>query len=147
MQTGDIIFIRGKSFVSKAVKFFDKGEFSHVAIAIAPNEVLEASYTTKVRRTELTYEDYEVTPMNLNAEERALVLQFAEEFEGRRYDFLSILLLLVKWVFGVTLKRVNTPKRVICSELVAYLLIKLNKADESIVDYTPKELYEYLKDK
>jgi hypothetical protein len=60
LQAGDIIFIRGHSLFSNAVRFFDPGTFSHVAVAVSATHILEAQFYTRVRIAPMNYDEYEV---------------------------------------------------------------------------------------
>jgi hypothetical protein len=48
MNIGDLIFVRSNSLMSKTIKAFD-GEFSHVAVAMSNNRILESEGMTKSR--------------------------------------------------------------------------------------------------
>jgi hypothetical protein len=145
MKTGDVVFVRGTSLLSKLISWFDRGEFSHVAIVVSnEGEVLEAEYTTKVRKVPFTYKSYKVVNLHLTAEEALIVSSLVPLFEGKRYDFFHALLLWIKMVFGFSTGKFNSPKKLICTELVAYILIQLGKGGEEMLHLTPNELYDYL---
>lgn len=142
MQIGDILFVRGKSPISKVIKLVDKGEFSHVSIAVSETHILEAQYFTKSRITPIYFDDYEIIRLDLTERERIDVLKLAINLVGKWYDYIQIL--------GYVLKhRINNPNSLICSELVANLLYSLGKVSDSneLRNATPNELYYLLKER
>lgn len=58
MRAGDIIFVRGDSIISTAIKLLDKGKFTHVAMAVSLTHILEAQYFATVRITPFYFKDY-----------------------------------------------------------------------------------------
>lgn len=145
-RAGDVVFIRGKGPISSIIRLFDRGEFSHVAIFVSDTEIIEAEYSTRVRIVEFDYEDYEIVPMNFTAEEALEIRNVAELLLGRWYDYFYVFVLWLRLAFGKTLgdKYVNDPKKMICSELVAYILIHQGRGSEELLSYTPNELYSAL---
>lgn len=147
MRAGDIVFVRGNSLISNAVRYFDKGEFSHVAIAVSSTHVLEAQYSTKVRMTPFYFEDYEVVDLGLTDEERNRVVHLGVQQTGKWYDYSQIAWYILKKVFNLEGDNLlNSPNNLICSELVSNILILLGKisVNERVVDFTPNELYNFL---
>ena len=149
MKPGDIIFIRGNSLISKIIRFFDPGHFSHVVIAISENKVLEAQYGTKVHINEidLTNKFYKIIDIGLSDEERDKVVHLGIELIGKRYDYLQILGYIIRKFYKPFQSNFfNSPNNLICSELVYILLKRLGKIDEKtdLIDATPNELYRYL---
>lgn len=144
-ETGDIVFIRGRSWISKVIKWLDKGEFSHVAMFVSDNEIIEAEYSTRVRVVPFKYGDYEVIRLNLNGEQKKSVTELSAILEGKRYDFVQIIILLFTLLFGIKgLSKFRDTKEVICSELVGLILDELGIGEGDMVSYTPNELYVYL---
>lgn len=147
MRTGDIVFIRGTGIISNIIKWVDKGEFSHVVIALSETTCLTVEYNTRVKEIEFEYEDYEVVDLGLTETERAQLKSMAKSAIGKRYDYGQIIYLLLKRFFKLKGKnRFNSPNNYICSELVNYLLIRLDKIPlgTELTDCTPNQLYWYL---
>lgn len=142
MQPGDIVFVRGTSFISKLIMKYDKGNFSHVAIAVSDTHVLEAQSYTKSRIVPIYFKDYEVIDLGLTDEERQLVVDNSKLLVGRSYDYLQILSILFKL-------KLNNVNSLICSELVVLMLMELDIVDMDeyfeLINYTPNQLYNYLK--
>jgi hypothetical protein len=136
IKAGDILFVRGHSPLSSIIRLFDKGEFTHVAIALSDTHILEAQYFTKTRITPIYFDDYEVISLDLPEDE---LLKISIQLVGKWYDYLQIVGYMVE-------KRTNNPNRLICSELVATLLFQMGRIEEyeNVKDLTPNELYQYL---
>jgi hypothetical protein len=147
MKSGDIVFVRGNSLISWLIKLFDHGQFSHVAIAVSDNEVLEAEYNTKTRITPFYFTDYEIVDLGLSDEERKRVEELAPKLVGYGYDFLEILTIFMRNVFDRKFKIWNSPQAYICSEIVEIVLsdIGVISKDMDLKNITPNELYDYLK--
>lgn len=149
MKAGDIVFVRGNSLISKMVRLFDKGEFSHVAIAVSDTEVLEANWNIKTRITDFYFKDYEILDLGLTNEERKLIKEASPYLVGRYYDFPQITWYMIGKLFSFDAKnRFNSPNNLICSEVIFYLLSEIGWLDEALdidPDVTPNELYAILK--
>jgi len=137
MKAGDIVFVRGNSIVSKVIRLFDKGRFSHVAIAVSDTHVLETNWNMTSRIVEFSYTDFELVRLELTDEQRRRVPAIAKSLEGRMYDYLQVLAFIFK-------SRLNNPRYFICSELVYYVLSHIGyPMTEGLEDATPNELYKY----
>jgi hypothetical protein len=148
-QCGDLLFVRGKSFISKMVNLFD-GEFSHCCIALSDKVVLEAQYFTKTRITPIYFDDYEVVNLGLTNEQRDKILKLGVNLVGEYYDYGQILGILLQKLFHLKQRKFNNPNHMICSELITYLLLHvgyIQSTDEidKFLELTPNELYFYLK--
>ncbi|MCS0827458.1 hypothetical protein NX029_26440 [Cytobacillus firmus] len=140
MKAGDIIFVRGNSLISKFVRFFDKGAFSHVVIAVSETEVLEAQYFTKSRITPFYFDDFEIVDLQLSQEEQMHVKNLSPSLTGKWYDYWQIISIMLK-------ANVNNPNHYICSEIIAIILSSLGKYEyRQIKDVTPNQLYKLLKE-
>lgn len=135
MRAGDVVFVRGNSIVSKAIRFFDKGRFSHVAIAVSDTHVIETNWNMRSKIVEFYYDDYEIVELPLTDEQRVRVIVEAKLLEGIPYDYLQILFLMFA-------SRLNNPRYFICSELVYTILKNVGYlTDTSLRDSTPNEMY------
>ncbi|MCY8256442.1 hypothetical protein MOC12_21020 [Bacillus spizizenii] len=138
MKAGDVIFVRGTSFVSRLVRFFDKGQFSHVAIAVSETHVIETNWNMTSKIVPFHYEDYESVELKLTDFQRRCVPVIARRYEGRMYDYIQV----IGYIFK---SRLNNPRHLICSELVYNILSEVGYVrDERLRDITPNELYELL---
>lgn len=141
MRAGDIVFVRGTSLISKLVRMIDKGEFSHVAIAVSDTQVIEANWYMRSKIVTFHYEDFEIVRLNLTDNQVTQIPLVAKKFEGKMYDYLQVLSYLFKG-------RINNPRHLICSELVYNILSEVGYInDDSLRDIKPNELYKILTSK
>lgn len=158
MKKGDIIFVQGKSLISKLIRYFDnEGTFSHVAIAIDDDRIVEVDVDTKVAINHLDKSKYsviEVLDLGLTPNERREVVYEAFKLLGTKYDYIQLLWYVLRKLFNLKGKnRLNNPKYVICSELVFKIFNKsgilielgLSKTYKNGQDLTPNELYDLVK--
>ena len=136
MRAGDIVFVRGHTPISTIIRLFDKGEFSHVSVAVSPTHVIEAEWSTKVRIAPVHYEDYKVIDLGLSEQQRDLIVHFAIQLVGLKYDFLSILGILFN-------KEWNSPQAKICTEIVVSVLMGIGYLEKEMF-LKPNELYRFL---
>lgn len=149
--------MQGKGIISKVIRIFDKGKFTHCAIAISDSEVIEANYDTKVAIRSFDpkkYKEIEVLDLGLNEHQRQKVYISAMEQLGKRYDYLSLMWYVIRKIFRLRGKnRLNNPNHVICSELVFIALDKsgalkdlgIEQGFNRGIDLTPNELYDLVK--
>lgn len=158
MKCGDIVFMQGKGIVSNAIRLFDKGKFSHCAIAVSSNKIVEAQYMTKVSIVTFDpsqYNYYEVVDLSLTKEQRNRVLTASLNLVGRRYDYFQILWYVLKDILHLKGdNRFNNPNNLICSEL-AYVVLEQTGVMHMLgeprdgtfrgIDLTPNQLYDLLR--
>lgn len=157
MNTGNIVFVQGKGIISKLIRCIDKGEYSHVAIAVDYDYVIEADVDTKVACRFFNPDKYSkitVMDLGLSEEEAMRVVEEALALVGTRYDYLQLVWYGLRKIFNLKGRnRLNNPKNVICSELVFIVLSKLGILDELGIEYnylegidlTPNELCDLVK--
>lgn len=138
MRAGDVVFVRGNSIISKLIRLFDKGRFSHVAIAVSDTHVIETNWNMKSRVVEFKYKDFELVRLPLTEDQRIRVAVEAKMLEGVPYDYIQILFLMFS-------SRLNNPRHFICSELVYTVLRNVGYLNDTYLrDSTPNELYKAL---
>lgn len=148
MEIGDVIFVREQGIIPSIIRFYDKGKFNHVCMCVGENQIIEAEYNTRVQIIDFNYDDYEIISFNLTDEQKNKIKEIAKQFVGEKYDFLEIISIWLRICFGITeLSKFNSPKSVICSELVAYFLEDLKLVSRGTELLAPNELYKYLKEK
>ncbi|HDR7263654.1 YiiX/YebB-like N1pC/P60 family cysteine hydrolase [Bacillus sp. CH_203] len=156
MRQGDVVFLQGKSFISKAVRFFDKGKFSHVAIAMSNTHILEADFDTRVAIVPFDKNEFniiEVIDLELNKDERSRVVAMGSKMVGKKYDYMQIVWYMISKLLRLKGKnRFNNPNSYICSELVFAVLEEAGILDELCIkdgsrglDMTPNQLYDFIK--
>lgn len=121
MELGDIVFFKGKSFISRIIRMLTGSPYTHVAIAISNNTILEADRFIKVGLRPIA--DHEVYCImrytGLTKEQQSTIFAGATSYIGAKYDYLSILTWLVRLITnsgGHGL--VNNANKVYCSELI-----------------------------
>lgn len=151
MQTGDIIFIGGNQIIDEIIRFFDHGDYNHVAMFVSDTEIIEAQYNTKVHVVDNFYQYTDdaicVIPMNLTDEQKEKLGKLKDQYIGEGYDYGDIFIKFLRLEFGINLEKFENPNEQICSELVGRLLVGLGLADKSVIDMAPNELFRYLKKK
>jgi len=145
---GDILFVRGNSWVSKIINRID-GTYSHIAILLSNEVIIEAQRFTKSRITKNNFIDYDVIRLNLTDTHIQLVSDSAIKLVDIKYDYIQVLTTLLNRLFGR--KIINNRSKYICSELVLRLLLDINYITETEysenINCTPNELYNFLESK
>jgi hypothetical protein len=138
METGDVVFVRGSTWISRIIRFFDKGEFTHVALAISNDRIIEAQYNIRSRVKKLSYKSYEVVPMNLTEVQKKKLVSIISKYEGKSYDFPLAFSMVTGWL------RIDNPNYLICTELDIDMLKEAGVLDPYLADMKPNEFYTYL---
>lgn len=110
-----LAFYRGRSLVSKMIRWFTRGYYSHVAIILDDGRIVEAWHSpARVRVINHLGDGHErgtqVDVFSFGVPYPASAVAFAESAVGMRYDFAGVLGFLTR---GNT----NRRNRVFCSEL------------------------------
>lgn len=153
-MVGDVIFVEGTGIVSKIIQKVTGGKWSHVAIFITDTLILEAEWNTKcriidIRETGYLSKNHEIIHIPLKPKQLELLNVAIYPFLGARYDYWLIIKLFFSYIIGYKLRK-SLPKKVVCSELVAHILLILGEFsydDFGISTYSPIELYNLLKNK
>jgi hypothetical protein len=142
IKQGDILLYKGRTFVSWAIKFFTRSEYSHAGIAAKWNDrlmVMEAIrkgvIVNPLRRSVARYKG-SVEWWSLKEEEeindgtRDEMIRFAQEELGKDFAFLGLFLfaLVISFVIPLGKKdRFRREKRLFCSLYVAEIYHKIGK--------------------
>ena len=154
IKEGDVLFVEGSNWnpISIFIKWLSGGKFSHVAIGIGNDLILETEYTIKSRVIDidktkyLTKRKHEIVHIDFTDGQKQMLPIAVLQFMNKKYDFGLILKMFLKYVFHIPIWNKNDDSYV-CSELVAELLLYLGViTDESTVNMSPSELYKYLKE-
>jgi len=130
LRTGDILLYRSKGFLPKAIRFFTRGKFNHVSIAVefwgemfvaeseskgfVPNKVRES-----IKGSDVWVMRY-LQPIN----QRSFAMRITGMLGKHRYDFASLLLFQVWYALTgewIGKKDKHASKRLYCSEAIAYI--------------------------
>ena len=153
-MVGDVLFVKGTGLVSRMIRFVTGGEWSHCAIFLDDNTLLETEWSTKCRIINIEDTDYlekehKIVRVPLTEDQKDLLQVVTYMSLGKKYDFWLIFKLFIKCLFGFKVKK-NSYETLVCSELVGYVLLSLGvfTYDEAhIANTSPSELYNILKDK
>lgn len=137
MKKGDLIFVRRNNWLGKLIRYFDKGEFSHVAIMLDPDSltVLDARLFGGVKPRGFDFNDYEIVSVEGDIDKAVNLI-------GLKYDKALFIWHGIKYLaskVGLSIKVQNNPKEMICSEYVAYYM---GRGD--LFNKKPNEIYREL---
>lgn len=121
MKAGDIILVKGKNPISLLVRFFTNSVYSHVALAISENYVLEidATYTLQIRKNNYTCYDVYRLKRELLPSELSTLLRYAHSLIGKKYDFMRIFSLVFELSLHLRGKKIfDDSNKLICSDLI-----------------------------
>lgn len=125
LQAGDVVFFEPADFVGKVISIITFSKYSHVALVIDPEHIIEAE-TSGVRIVPLSEalgRTQNKDAFTLRPEARARfneegLKSFVEQVNGRPYDFYQA---VISGLHGIDRKISNkeSEKNLFCSELVA----------------------------
>src|SRR5690606_10560804 len=104
MRPGDVVFVEPDCLIGKIISLFD-GRFSHVAIAVSENEILEGNYFADTLIATMRYKKYDLVPLTLTEEQRQSIPVLALSLVARRYDYF-----LIFWLFFTQILRLRGVK-------------------------------------
>lgn len=148
---GDVIFFKkDSSFISRAIAFMTKSDYSHVGLIVAHDEltntvtIIESDRFVNTRENTFKLEDRHVvyTTGEKPKEQVDLIMKFARKSVGVSYDYLQILGLFISLIFKGE-RFFNSANKYICSELIDLAYFKAGvprKNFEDIGNVTPEEL-------
>lgn len=146
IQSADVIFYRPKSFIGWVISRATNSPYSHVALAIDSNTLIEANRFIKTRVVPIEY-DKEITHIyrldSLTKEEQDKIVSIALSYEGTDYDYAQILEMFLRIVLNLKRTLFNNQKKLTCSEVVDSSFYKAGikrKDTEFLYDITPEEL-------
>ncbi|MED1205038.1 hypothetical protein [Heyndrickxia acidicola] len=118
-RLGDLIVVKGLTWIGIEIESITKSEYSHVAGVVKPNELIEAAGFRKTGYQGLDYyqgmADIFICP-SITDEQRGIIVDYAIQQVGGRYDYLLILWEAVRYVTHVLLPYKEMKSR-ICSTL------------------------------
>lgn len=108
---GQVLLFRGRGLISALIRWQTRGEYSHAAIRVGENEIIEA-WTTGVRLKRITdWKGIDVFQPFVPYRAKVLAVSYAAQQIGKKYDFLGVLRFISR-------RKRNNPNRLFCSELV-----------------------------
>ena len=146
IQPGDVIFYRPSGFIGWAISKITKSKYSHVALVVSPDHIIEANRFIKSRIADLHYtkEIHSVYRLkNLPADTRLKIINNALSMLDVDYDYSQLFGLFLRLVFDIKTNIFNKVNKYICSEIIDNSFVKAGvprKDQENIGDITPQEL-------
>lgn len=119
MRPGDLIFVKGTSFIDREIENISRSPYSHVAGVIEGTTLIEAQGFTKTRYQTLDFYagKYDVfTCDEATDAERAQIVRYVTSKLGTHYAYLLVGWELVRYTTGLILP-VPMTHEVICSTL------------------------------
>jgi hypothetical protein len=147
LEVGDIVLYRGKGFLSKCVQFFTKSEYSHAAMVVSNDLVIESNWykISNVKKIKYNKDIVEIYryKYGLNKNQKYSLLEESYSFLNKWYDYGQIYGYVLEFFYGIKVNPFNSPQFFICSELVdrAYLKIGIDLVEVRVDgDVTPSNL-------
>lgn len=130
IRPGDLILVRGTDLISKAIEDVEHSPYSHVAIVIKPNELIEAQGFRPTGYAGLdTYRGMAdvYTCDEVTDEQRQRIIDYLVKEVGTHYCYPLLLWEFIRYETGILLPYNPGPNR-ICSYLAtdAYTKVGLN---------------------
>lgn len=148
MRAGDVVFVKPSGWLSTLVAKIDGGPYSHVAIAVSETHIVEAQYFTRSRIWPVYEKGTVVMDLGLTDAQREEIVKNAISITGKWYDYKLIVTYFFRNVFKWNMKALwNSQNNLICSELVAMLLLSIEFGGATGLqgkNITPRELFEFL---
>jgi uncharacterized protein YycO len=117
---GDIVLFKGTSFISRIIRFISKGEYTHVALAINSEEIIEADRFIKTRVRKLSEGESVILMRSSITEEQGQgIANYALTLVDNEYDYLSVFIWFIRLLFSSHIYGIfNNANRLYCSEVV-----------------------------
>ena len=117
---GDLVLVRGKSFIDRAIEDISHSTYSHVALVKQGTTLLEAQGGRRIGPQSLFFykgnaDIYRIK--GLDEFQRNAIIAKAKTYVGERYDYSLIVWEFIRYTFGVYLPFVEEGK-LICSTFV-----------------------------
>lgn len=124
LEVGDIIVVQSNTWLGRAIRFVTRSWASHVAVYVGEGVLFEARPSragyTSIDRYATTDYSWRIYRLKCDSDSKEMFVEALLRKEGRKYDFLQILYLLVVSLLGlrgkVAVKTSNN--RSICSEVI-----------------------------
>ncbi len=148
LEVGDVILYKGgEGILSRAVQFFTKSKYSHVAMMISDTLLIEANWYKKSNTITFQYDKgkMEIYRVNggLSVEQKLTLLEHCYGFLNKKYDYPQILGYILRFFNKNKINTFNSSNKLICSELIdrAYLKVGVDLSNEHYVgDVTPEDI-------
>ena len=130
LRPADLILVRGTGLISATIEHVEHSKYSHVAIVIKPNELIEANGFRRTGYQALDYYAGRADVYRCDAmtdEQRKDIVNYLEHEVGGKYCYILLAWELIRYATGIWLPFNPGPSR-ICSYLAtdAYTKYGLN---------------------
>jgi hypothetical protein len=154
IRSGDVILYSGRSFVSKAIQFFERSRWSHASLVfdiygeLLTSEADAEGLIANDIKTSIKGCDIIVLRPKFEVNNFELSKFIAPCLGKHRYDFFRLIFVQIIWqLFHVWILNEESSeplKRTICGEWVTYVLYKLFRYDSfsNWYEATPVTLFE-----
>lgn len=130
-EVGDIVLYESGTWIGKMVSRITDYPYSHVALAVSEDEVIEANSFIKSRKVKFADTKYKRVIIlrykdNLSQKQKDIIVRESEELIGKNYDYFGIFILMIKYMLGFEIKYANNNTNSLwCSELVDFVYDKI----------------------
>jgi uncharacterized protein YycO len=124
IMKGDLLFVGGTGIIQFLIQLITRSRFSHVAIFVDSETLVEAKSGRKTGTTLLsTYLNSKnklvvFRDTSLNEKEREQIAKYALDHQGIEYNYMAILAELARYELGLSLKYYDEGNKRICSSFV-----------------------------
>lgn len=146
LQPADILLINSSKLFGTTIDVITDSPWCHAAMITDPAKRLgiEARPISKVGFHSIDEYKGDALVMrypNLTPDQQQKILQYAKEQVGKEYDYSAIFDELLRYGFGISVKRAANHERFICSTLVtsAYLAAGIRLTDQPLA--SPDDLF------
>lgn len=145
MEKGDVLFYKGTSLIERGIAWAEKSPYTHVALYVGNNELIEANGFIVTRVRKITPGDkFEVHSFRgITDKQRGDMVNFALKFLGDPYAYGKILHDFFRLVLRMNVPIMEAKNKHICSDIIdlpAYAAGLKRNGLRPIGDVTPSEL-------
>ncbi|MED1201935.1 hypothetical protein [Heyndrickxia acidicola] len=119
-QPFNFVFYRGNSWISRIIKLFTKGQYSHVALMLDHIHILQTDYKTPVSIQHFNYKSksYDVYELaiELTEQQKKLLIDYIKVNLSDKYDWKYIITRALNILFGTPV--IKSKGQVNCDELI-----------------------------
>lgn len=121
LQPGDLILVRGTAGIARVIEAVEHSPYSHVAGVVEGSTLVEAQGMRRTGTIDASAyvgcSDVYRFKYPLPIKRRDKIVELAKAAIGGRYDYLLILIELVRYLLHVTIRYKEPPNARICSVL------------------------------